>query len=223
MKAERILKVAFFLLLLVLCIYATIHFSIVTYIIHPQKAAKLILSFHPYDDVVFIFIQILQVLSGGLIPGAITEFIGGYLYGPIIGTIYSIMGMSIGSLLAFKLARAYGLPLVRRMVNPLTLDKYDHFMEERGVIVTLMLFLIPGFPKSALCYIIGLSNMNIWTFIIISTVGRLFGTILSSVSGHWIRNENFMAFLVLIIILTILFPLAYFYRNQLRALIKIKK
>jgi len=223
MKAKSIFKVAFFVLLAILWIYLAFHYNIVSYIIHPQKAAILILSFHPYDDVVFIFIQILQVLSGGLIPGAITEFIGGYLYGPVIGTIYSIVGMGIGSLLAFNLARAYGLPLVNRIVNPLTLEKYEHFMEERGVIVTLILFLIPGFPKSALCYIVGLSNMNVWTFIIISTVGRLLGTILSSVSGDWIRNENVMAFLVLMVILMILFLFAYHYKKQLVAITKMKK
>ncbi len=162
-------------------------------------------------------------MSGGLIPGAITEFIGGYLYGPVIGTIYSILGMGIGSLLAFHLARACGLPLVTRVVNPLTLDKYEHFMEERGFIVTLILFLIPGFPKSALCYIIGLSNMNVWTFIIIASVRRLLGTILSSLSGDWIRNQNITAFVFLIAILMILFILTYFYRKQLLAITKIKK
>jgi uncharacterized membrane protein YdjX (TVP38/TMEM64 family) len=205
MKAKSIFKGAFLLLLLVLWIYMVIHYNLVTYIVHPEKAAKLILSFHPYDDFIFILIQILQVLSGGLIPGAITEFIGGYLYGPVIGTIYSIIGMGFGSLLAFNLARAYGLPLVKKMVSPMTLEKYEHFMEERGVIVTLILFLIPGFPKSALCYIIGLSSMNMRKFIIISTIGRLLGTILSSVSGDLVRNQNIMAFLVLMVILTILF------------------
>ena len=96
-------------------------------------------------------------------------------------------------------------------------------MEERGFIVTLILFLIPGFPKSALCYIIGSSNMNVWTFIIISSAGRLFGTILSSLSGDWIRNQNITAFVFLIAILMILFILTYFYRKQLLAITKIKK
>lgn len=211
------------ILLMILWIYLVSHYKLVSYIIHPKKTATIILSFHPYDEVVFIFIQILQVLSAGLIPGEITEFIGGYLYGPFIGTLYSVIGMSIGSLLAFYLARTYGLPLVKKIVNPLILEKYDNFMEERGAIVILILFLIPGFPKSALCYIIGLSNMNIYTFIIIATAGRLLGTILSSVCGYWVRNENTVAFLVLTIIFIILFILAYFYRKHLFEITKIKK
>lgn len=219
-RIGEVLKIVFLLLLIVLWCYLVIRFRLVTYIIHPRKAAALILSFHPYDDFLFILIQVLQVLSAGIIPGAITEFIGGYLYGPVIGTIYSMIGMGIGSFLAFILARTYGLPLVKKLVQPSTLDQYDHFMEERGAVVTLILFLIPGFPKSALCYIIGLSHMNVWTFIIISTVGRLFGTVLSSVSGNWVRNERLVAFFLLAGILVIVFLLAYLYRKYLLEIIK---
>ncbi|MBF0560194.1 MAG: TVP38/TMEM64 family protein [Nitrospirae bacterium] len=223
MKTKSIFKSAFVVLFIILWIYIVIHYKLVGYIIHPEKAASVLLSFHPYDDFIFIFIQILQVLSGGIIPGAVTEFIGGYLYGPVIGTIYSILGMGIGSLLVFSLSRAYGLSLVKKIVKPVTLEKYNHFMEERGAIVTLILFLIPGFPKSALCYIIGLSKMNIWTFSIISTAGRLLGTILSSVSGHWVRNEDIAALLVLMGILMIMFLLAYFYKKYLVEIINIKE
>jgi uncharacterized membrane protein YdjX (TVP38/TMEM64 family) len=95
-------------------------------------------------------------------------------------------------------------------------------MEDRGIIVTLILLLIPGTPKSALCYIVGLSKMDIWTFIAISTAGRLVGTILSTVCGHWVRNGNITEFLVLLGSLTILFLLAYIYRNNLIALTRRK-
>jgi len=71
------------------------------------------------------------------------------------------------------------------------MDRYDHFIEARGPLVCFILFLIPGFPKAALCYIIGLSQMNVWIFIAISTVGRLFGTILLSLTGDSVRTMRF--------------------------------
>lgn len=213
MKYQKFLKIIFIVLFIALWCYLAIHYKLASYIIHPKKAAALILSLHPYDDLVFIFIQILQVLSAGMIPGAVTEFIGGYLYGPVIGTLYSVIGMAIGSALAFLLAKIYGLPLVKKIVRPSILDKYDHFMEERGAIVTLIFFLIPGFPKSALCYIIGLSQMNIWTFIVIAIVGRLFGTVLASVSGNWVRTEHISKFLILLAIVVVMLVLAFFLRK----------
>jgi uncharacterized membrane protein YdjX (TVP38/TMEM64 family) len=172
-------------------------------------------SFHPYDDFVFIALQIFQVLIAGALPAEITGLIGGYLYGPVLGTIYSTIGLSIGSWLAFLLARVYGLPLVRRVVKASIIQKYDHFMELRGPLVSFILFLIPGFPKAALCYIIGLSQMNIWTFIVVSAVGRLFGTILLSVSGSSVRNDQVIVLLALLVIIGIISLLVYFYRGRL--------
>jgi uncharacterized membrane protein YdjX (TVP38/TMEM64 family) len=180
----------------------------------PKRAIEFINSFHPYDDFVFIALQIFQVLIAGAIPAEITGVIGGYLYGPVLGTIYSTIGLSIGSWLAFILARIYGLPLVRRVVKASIMQKYDHFMTLRGPLVSFILFLIPGFPKAALCYIIGLSQMNIWTFIVVSTVGRLLGTILLSVSGSSVRNDQGAVVLIILGIIGIILLLAYFYRDR---------
>ncbi len=105
MKYKNPLKITFIITLITIWSYLIMHYRLITYVVRPRKAAALILSFHPYDDFIFIIVQIFQVLSGGLIPGALTEFVGGYLYGPVIGTLYSVVGMGIGSVLAFLLAR----------------------------------------------------------------------------------------------------------------------
>ena len=96
--------------------------------------------------VIFIGLQILQVIVAP-IPGEVNGFIGGYLYGPVLGTLYSTIGLTIGSWLAFLLARWLGLPFVEKMINPKIIQKYDHFMEHRGILITFILFLIPGFPE----------------------------------------------------------------------------
>jgi uncharacterized membrane protein YdjX (TVP38/TMEM64 family) len=216
MKIRYALKVILLVFFIILGIYVIVRYNFYFLLIHQKKAIKFIKSFHPYDDFVFIAFQIFQVLLAGTIPAEITGFIGGYLYGPVLGTIYSTIGLSIGSWLAFILARVYGLPLVRIVVKASIMEKYDHFMEQRGPLVSFILFLIPGFPKAALCYIIGLSQMNIWTFIVVSTVGRLFGTILLSVTGSCVRNNHSVGLLVLLGIIGVIFLLLYFYRDRFR-------
>ena len=215
MKISYVLKGFFLVLLIILGTYLFFHYDLYFLLIDQSKTIKFINSFHPYDDFVFIALQIFQVLIAGALPAEITGFVGGYLYGPVLGTIYSTAGLSIGSWLAFILARVYGLPLVRRVVKASIMQKYDHFMELRGPLVSFILFLIPGFPKAALCYIIGLSQMNIWTFIVVSTAGRLFGTILLSVSGSSVRSNQGVVLFVLLGIMGVIFLLAYFYRNRL--------
>ncbi|MGE5310534.1 MAG: TVP38/TMEM64 family protein [Nitrospirota bacterium] len=175
--------------------------------------ANFIKSFHPYDEFVFILFQILQVVFAP-IPGEVTGLIGGYLYGPVLGTIYSTVGLTVGSWLAFMLARFLGLPFVEKAVNPEILKKYDYVMEHQGAIVSFILFLIPGFPKDYLCYIMGLSHMKLWTFLIISTVGRLFGTMLLSMSGSYVRSNHYVGLLVLLGAGGVFVLLAYLYRER---------
>ncbi len=215
MKTGYTLKSIFLVSFVIVGIYLFIRYDLYFLLTDPKKTIGFISSFHPYDDFVFIGLQIFQVLIAGALPAEVTGFIGGYLYGPVLGTIYSTVGLSIGSWLAFLLARVYGLPLVRRVVKASILQKYDHFMELRGPFVSFILFLIPGFPKAALCYIIGLSQMNIWTFIVVSTAGRLFGTILLSVSGSSVRNDRIVVLFVLLVIIGIISLLVYFYRGRL--------
>ena len=216
MNKRLILKISFIILILILGIKLYFNYHYYDYFIYyNEKLVAFIESFHPYDDLVFIVIQIFQVLVAGAIPAEISGFVGGYLYGPVVGTIYSTIGLSIGSWLAFILSRAYGLPLVRRLVKPSLIKKYDHFIEARGPLVCFILFLIPGFPKAALCYIIGLSQMNIWTFIGVSTVGRLFGTILLSVSGDSVRTMRITVILIILGLVSAFYLLVYIYRHKL--------
>ena len=189
MNNRSILRLVVGILFIAVLTYFIMHYDLHVIFIKKEKLANFIKSFHPYDEFVFILFQILQVVFAP-IPGEVTGLIGGYLYGPVLGTIYSTVGLTVGSWLAFMLARFLGLPFVEKAVNPEILKKYDYVMEHQGAIVSFILFLIPGFPKDYLCYIMGLSHMKLWTFLIISTVGRLFGTMLLSLSGSYVRSNH---------------------------------
>jgi len=216
LNKRLIIKISILILLLIIGIKLIFSYHYYDYFAYyNQKLIAFIESFHPYDDLVFIVIQIFQVLVAGALPAEISGVVGGYLYGPVVGTIYSTIGLSIGSWLAFLISRVYGMPLVRRLLNPIILDKYDHFIEARGPLLCFILFLIPGFPKAALCYIIGLSQMNIWIFITVSTVGRLFGTILLSVTGDNVRTMRIAVLLTILGLVAIFYLLVYFFRHKL--------
>jgi len=222
MKNHYILKILALFLFLTLGTYCFIHFNWYVYFIDKTKAIDLIDSFHPYDEVVFISLQILQVVFAP-IPGEVTGIVGGYLYGPVLGTVYSSIGLTIGSWLAFFLARIFGMPLVEKAVNRETIQKYDYIMEHQGALISFVLFLIPGFPKDYLCYIMGLSHMTTTTFLIISTTGRLFGTILLSVCGSCARNGQYTLLFIVIGITGILILLAYIYRDKWIEMLRRKK
>jgi uncharacterized membrane protein YdjX (TVP38/TMEM64 family) len=158
-------RILFLLLFISLSFYIFIHFDLYLFFKDKHKLLNFIKSYHPYDELIFILLQIVQVVAAP-IPGELTGLIGGYLFGPFLGTVYSTIGLTLGSWIAFMLARFFGEPLLEIVVKKEVFEKFDHFMEHQGIVVSLILFLVPGFPKDYLCYIIGVSRIPTWTFII---------------------------------------------------------
>ena len=183
--------------------------------------SKLLNSTGPYSLVIFTLIQALQVIIA-FIPGEATGFIGGYLYGTIPGFIFSTIGLTLGSYVAFKLARIFGMPLVKRLVREDTLNKFHTFMEGKGMIVAFLLFVFPGFPKDSVCYILGVSQMELKTFLIISTIGRAPGTLMLAMQGASIRGNHFALFFILLSITALASIIVYLYRERIEHWLKVR-
>ena len=219
MNRHPTLKIAILALLIVVCAVLFYQYRLYGFFLSRHKVMHFVNSFGPLSVLIFIGLQILQVILAP-IPGEVNGFIGGYLYGPFLGTIYSTIGLTIGSWLAFLLARWLGLPFVEKIVTTAVVQKYDHFMEHRGKTITFILFLIPGFPKDALSYMLGLSHIRTMTFLAISTAGRLLGTVMLSLSGHYARHNRPLAMVAILAISAFVVLLAYYYHEELHAWVK---
>lgn len=216
------LKAAVLFLIFAACVYFTIHYELWSLLTDRQKVIDFVNSFKALSVLIFMCLQIIQVVIAA-IPGEVTGFIGGYLYGVFWGTIYSTIALSIGSMIAFYFARVLGRPFVLLFVNLKYIEKFDYLMSHKGASISALLFLMPGFPKDYLCYILGLSKMRPRMFIIIATFGRLISTGLLSVAGSLIRNEHYKTFILLSAIVLIIMLIFYIYRDpmekKLRAMI----
>jgi uncharacterized membrane protein YdjX (TVP38/TMEM64 family) len=221
MNKRLTLQILFLIIFFSIATYIVIHFDLYYFFTNKHKIIDFVQSFHPYDEVIFIVLQILQVVAAP-IPGELTGFIGGYLYGPVLGTIYSTIGLTLGSWLAFLLAHFFGMPLIEKVVKKKIIEKFDHFMEHQGMLVSFFLFLIPGFPKDYLCYIMGVSRMPVGTFLIISAAGRLLGTIMLSITGSSARNGHYLLLGCFVAAGIIIFVAAYYYHEKLLEILKKK-
>ena len=163
---------------------------------------------------IFIGLQIVQVVAAPL-PGEVTGFVGGILFGPLWGVVYSTIGLTIGSWAAFMLARLLGRPIVERIASHETIERYDYVMQHKGLLLAFLMFLIPGFPKDILCYILGLGHMRIRDFLIVSASGRLLGTVLLTMGGTFFRDARYGAFFTLIGISLLIILLIMIYRDRI--------
>ena len=222
MDKRLVYRILFLLLCIAICIFIFVHFDLHLLLKYRQKLLTFIRS-NPYDHLIFIVAQIVQVVAAPF-PGEITGIIGGMLYGPFWGTVYSTIGLTLGSWAAFMLARFFGEPILEYAVRRDVLEKFDHFMEDKGLLVSFLLFLIPGFPKDYLCYIMGVSRIPTGTFLAISTAGRVFGTAMLSITGSFAGNGQYKYLIFVLILGVALFVTAYYYHDQLVAMLKkIKK
>jgi uncharacterized membrane protein YdjX (TVP38/TMEM64 family) len=122
--------------------------------------------------------------------------VGGYLFGPWMGLLYTMIGSILGSALIFVLARKLGRPFVERFVRPHLLQKFDHLTKEKGPFVFFLMFLLPAFPDDILSFVAGLTTIPIRTLILISLVGRLPGYAVLCFTGHGMMDENLNPILI---------------------------
>lgn len=184
-----------------------------------HQLKKFISSFGVYSPLAFILLQVIQVVVAP-IPGGAIEFLGGYLFGVWAGMLYSTIGLTVGSWLAFSIARIFEKWAVEKFVSPKTMKKFDYLVGHEGIILSFLLFLIPGFPKDALCYILGLTPMHLGIFLIISTIGRIPGTLIATLQGAKAFEHQYKFFLTLSGVSALIILIFYIYHEQIHQWIK---
>ncbi|NTV88816.1 MAG: TVP38/TMEM64 family protein [Clostridiales bacterium] len=180
-------------------VYAGIRFG--PYIIQlakePQLLKERLNSYGPVGVLIFIAIQTFQVIVA-IIPGEVVQIAGGYIYGAIPGTIYSLIGIAAGSVMVFYIARFLGYSLVKSLVPPETLNKFNFLMNSNKTeIIMFILFLIPGLPKDFLTYIAGVTPIKPLRFFAVIIIGRLPGLFGSSYIGYYAQKGNYTIMIIL--------------------------
>ncbi len=180
-----------------------------------REAIKdLVTRFGPMGPVVFILVQILQVLFAP-IPGEATGFIGGFLFGSVKGFVFSSIGLTAGSCLNFVIGRLCGKRYIRKAVPEKQLKRFDAFFRHQGLIVVFILFLIPGFPKDLLSLFLGITPIPLKAFAVLSGVGRMPGTLMLSIQGAFLYEKMYGPLLGVLAVSTLLVLLTYRYRESL--------
>lgn len=128
--------------------------------------------------IIFILLQITQVLIP-IIPGSISAIVGVLSFGPILGFIYNYIGLIIGSIISYYLAKRYGINLIRKIFKESTINKYLN--KDKFTKLFLIAIILPYFPDDLLCYIAGVSNIKFKNFIIIILLGRPISLLFTSI------------------------------------------
>jgi uncharacterized membrane protein YdjX (TVP38/TMEM64 family) len=212
------------LLLLAGCVFVGIGYAIYVsglfdLFINKRHLVSFIKEHRAYSALIFISLQAIQVVAAP-VPGEVTGFVGGMFFGPVWGVVYSTIGLTIGSWVAFILARLLGRPLVERMVSKETIQRYDYVMKHKGLWLAFLMFLIPGFPKDFLCYLLGLGHMRQRDFLLVSASGRLLGTVLLTMGGTYFRDARYGALFTVVGLSLAAILLVMIYRDRIEQMLR---
>lgn len=140
---------------------------------------------------VFTGLVVLQVLVA-LIPGEPLEIAAGVAFGAFEGTLLCLAGIAVGSTLVFLFVRRFGVKLVE-VFFPIEKIHSLRFLQNSRKFHTLLFLImfIPGTPKDLVSYFVGLTEMKLGHWILISVVARIPSVITSTIGGSALGEENF--------------------------------
>lgn len=148
-------------------------------------------SFGVLGPAVMLGLQILQVFIA-LIPGEIVESAAGYAFGPWLGTAICYLGIGIASAMIFTLTRRYGVRLVEVFISRERINELRFLNTERKRNnLIFLLFFIPGTPKDLLTYFVGLTDIRLRTFLLLSMIARIPSVVSSTFGGHLLGEEKY--------------------------------
>lgn len=143
------------------------------YFTSPEKLQDLLKGFGLLAPLLFIAIQIIQVIIP-IIPGGVSSAIGVLAFGPFWGFLYNYAGLVLGSIAAFLLVRKYGKNFILKFADEAQYNKYIGWLDKgnKFTIFFASAIFLPCAPDDLLCMIAGLTNMKFITFFIIILLGK---------------------------------------------------
>lgn len=179
------------------------------YFKNPEELRALILSFGNYSFLAYIVIQIAQIIVF-FIPGELVQIAGGYIFGSLNGYILSFVGILIGSVFSFLLARMLGKKFVEKIVfseDKWIFKKVEEIRKhpEKFKKLVFIMYLIPGIPKDILGYICGITEIKLKDFVVISMLGRTPALFISCFFGNNIASDNLILLVIIGIVCGVIF------------------
>lgn len=123
-----------------------------------------------------LFLMVFQAVQVVIpvLPGYLGCAAGAVVFGSMMGFLCNYIGISLGSIAAFFLARKYGMDIVLIMFSQKQYEKWSRIIEKNKSYERFLFIatLLPLFPDDFLCYFSGLMKMDNRKFVWIIILGK---------------------------------------------------
>ncbi len=112
------------------------------------------------------------------IPATPITLLGGLIFGPVKGTMLISFASTTGATLSFLVAKTVGRDaIIKKFGDSTTFKKIDQGVKENGWRMLMITRLVPIFPFNLQNYLYGLTDISTGTYMLVSWLCMLPGTI----------------------------------------------
>ena len=163
-----------------------------------QQMRALVESFGGMASIIFILICTIRGLI--FIPCGLLSALGGLLFGPALGTLYTLVGLTAGSVITFYLARVLGKSWAQRVLGH-RYDRYEGYISRDSFYSIFLMRIVPVLPFDAVSCIAGISRAGAGKYILGTLAGSLPGVFIyvyfgDSIGSLSIRRVAFSAAII---------------------------
>lgn len=220
-------KVIIFVSLIIIGSYLNKKFQLTSYITNSSNLDE-ILNFVDENHIYSIFLYLIFTIIGSsvlVLPGVTFAIAASGLFGPWLGSLYCLIGTTIGSIVSFILSRYLLKEFIEELVkkNEKLYNMISQVDSERETSILMITRLLPIFPFNLQNFAYGITNISLTKYSIGTFLFMIPGIVIFSIGTEGVINvENRInMFLVLIFVITVMLILGiYVYKKYKQLMIR---
>ena len=190
----------FLLLSVLICIFAGK--PLIQFVQEPERFRAWVDEQGILAPIAFLGMLVLQIVVA-VIPGEPLEIAAGYAFGAVEGTLLCLFGAFLGRVAVFLLVRKLGARAVDVFFPLDKLNELKFLQNKRRLTLwVFLLFFLPGTPKDVLCYVVGLTDLPLRSWLIISAIAPLPSIVTSTIGGDALGMGDY-GFALLVFVITV--------------------
>jgi uncharacterized membrane protein YdjX (TVP38/TMEM64 family) len=170
--AQKLIALLFWVLLIAgYQWYANVHQ------LSPLQVVQQLLDFMTnglWGPIVYIVLYAIRPLI--LFPSTVLTLAGGFVYGPILGVLYTVIASNISATIAYFIGHFFGEGMLKDDGSDNLIQRYARRMRENSF-ETVMIMRFIFLPYDAVSYLAGFLRIRYWPFILATALGSIPGTL----------------------------------------------
>lgn len=205
------------LILVVVVALAALIWPYISFLTDREELQRIVVDSGPWAPLVFMFLQMLQVVIAPL-PGTVISLAGGYIFEAVWATLYAMIGTTVGFWIVFVVSKRYGRRVMKYFVPADKIAKYDRIASSKGAFAFISVgFLFPFIPDPVLGYVAGTTPIPTRVLMVISLLMRFPGIAMTSTVGSQFGQGNYTTVVVMLAVLLVVLVLGVIFYKQISA------